>query len=70
MVAVVKKALRQDAIPRGVYTRDDIHGDTILDADVAIVGSGAGGATLAAELVTAYLERHDAALTRALEMIA
>lgn len=56
MVAVVRQALRQDAIPRGVYTRDDIHGDTILDADVAIVGSGAGGATLAAELAEGGLD--------------
>jgi choline dehydrogenase-like flavoprotein len=56
MVAVVKPALRQDAIPPGVYTRDDVHGDTILDADVAIVGSGAGGAALAAELAEGGLD--------------
>jgi choline dehydrogenase-like flavoprotein len=53
MVAVAKDALRQDVRPRGVFTRDDLHGDTVLDADVCIVGSGAGGAPLAAELAEA-----------------
>jgi choline dehydrogenase-like flavoprotein len=33
-----------------VVTRDDIAGDTLLACDVVIVGSGAGGATCAAEL--------------------
>ena len=26
--------------PRGVTTRDDVHGDIVLDADVVIVGPG------------------------------
>ncbi|HLU64857.1 MAG TPA: FAD-dependent oxidoreductase, partial [Kofleriaceae bacterium] len=43
-------ALRQDRIPPGVFTRDDLQGDTILGCDVVVVGSGAGGATAAAEL--------------------
>ena len=28
--------------PRGVFTRDDIHGDTVLDCDIVIIGPGAG----------------------------
>ncbi len=56
MVAAMKPALRQDVRPSGVYTRDDLHGDTVLDADVVIVGSGAGGATLAAELAEGGLD--------------
>lgn len=36
--------------PNGVYSRDDLTKDTTLYADVVIVGSGAGGGTLAAEL--------------------
>jgi choline dehydrogenase-like flavoprotein len=56
MVAVARPALRQDVRPDGVYTRDDLHGDTVLDADVVIVGSGAGGATLAAELAEGGLD--------------
>ena len=39
--------------PAGVFTRDDIRGETILGCDVVIVGSGAGGATMAAELAEA-----------------
>src|SRR5881394_1049874 len=51
MVAV---ALHESgANPRGVFTRNDIHGDTVLDCDVVIVGSGAGGAPVAAELAEA-----------------
>ena len=49
----VARALHEGARPRGVFTRHDIHGDTVLDCDVAIVGSGAGGATVAAELAEA-----------------
>ena len=56
MVANLRPALRQDARPAGVFTRDDVHGPIVLDADVAIVGSGAGGATLAAELAEAGLD--------------
>jgi choline dehydrogenase-like flavoprotein len=39
--------------PAGVSTRHDVHGDTELDCDVVIVGSGAGGAPIAAELAEA-----------------
>ena len=41
---------RPDHKPDHVFTRADIGGDTVLGCDVVIVGSGAGGATLAAEL--------------------
>jgi choline dehydrogenase-like flavoprotein len=56
MVAAFKPAFRQDSKPRGVFTRDDLQGDTVLDADVVIIGSGAGGATLAAELAEGGLD--------------
>jgi choline dehydrogenase-like flavoprotein len=36
-----------------VFTRADIHGDTVVDCDVVVVGSGAGGAPVAAELAEA-----------------
>ncbi|CAN5707706.1 GMC family oxidoreductase [soil metagenome] len=39
--------------PSNVLTRHDIKGDTVLDCDVVIVGSGAGGAPVAAELAEA-----------------
>jgi choline dehydrogenase-like flavoprotein len=51
MVAVALHETQQK--PRGVFTRDDIHGDTVLDCDVVIVGSGAGGSPIAAELAEA-----------------
>lgn len=44
------------ALPGNVFTRDDIRGDTALDCDVAIVGSGAGGAACAAELAEGGLD--------------
>ncbi|HEY1555193.1 MAG TPA: GMC family oxidoreductase N-terminal domain-containing protein, partial [Kofleriaceae bacterium] len=50
MVAV---ALHEGTRPSNVFTRADIHGDTVLDCDVVIVGSGAGGAPMAAELAEA-----------------
>jgi choline dehydrogenase-like flavoprotein len=47
-------ALREAAVrPKNVFTRDDIHGDAVLDCDVVVVGSGAGGAPVAAELAEA-----------------
>jgi choline dehydrogenase-like flavoprotein len=39
--------------PPGVFGREDICGDTLLGCDVVVVGSGAGGATLGAELAEA-----------------
>ena len=39
--------------PSNVFTRHDLKGDTVLDCDVVIVGSGAGGAPVAAELAEA-----------------
>ena len=44
------------ARPAGVFGREDITADTTLDCDVVIVGSGAGGATAAAELAEAGLD--------------
>ena len=52
MVAA-RPALVEGSRPHGVYTRHDIHGDTVLDCDVVVVGSGAGGAPMAAELAEA-----------------
>jgi choline dehydrogenase-like flavoprotein len=52
-MAVARPAVLEGARPRGVFTRHDIHGDTVLDCDVVIIGSGAGGATVAAELAEA-----------------
>lgn len=52
-MAVVRPALHEGERPRGVFTRHDIHGDTVLDCDVVVVGSGAGGAPVAAELAEA-----------------
>ncbi|HSN28875.1 MAG TPA: GMC family oxidoreductase [Kofleriaceae bacterium] len=49
-MAVARPALIEGARPRGVFTRHDIHGDTVLDCDVVVIGSGAGGSTVAAEL--------------------
>ena len=56
MVALPRAAVAQDRVPAGVTTRDLVHGDLVLDADVVIVGSGAGGATLAAELAECGLD--------------
>src|SRR4029453_2364449 len=50
---VAARALHEGLRPAGVYTRNDIHGDTVLDCDVVVVGSGAGGAPVAAELAEA-----------------
>ncbi len=50
---VAARALHEGIRPSNVFTREDIHGDTVLDCDVVIVGSGAGGAPVAAELAEA-----------------
>jgi choline dehydrogenase-like flavoprotein len=39
--------------PPRLFTRDDWTADRALECDVVIVGSGAGGATMAAELAEA-----------------
>ncbi len=46
-------ALHEGTKTRNVFTRADIHGDTVLDCDAVVVGSGAGGAPVAAELAEA-----------------
>ncbi|MEO8840412.1 MAG: GMC family oxidoreductase [Kofleriaceae bacterium] len=50
---MVASALHEGARPTNVFTRHDLHGDTVLDCDVVIVGSGAGGSPVAAELAEA-----------------
>jgi choline dehydrogenase-like flavoprotein len=55
MVAA-RSAVWREHKPRNLFTGDDVAGDTVLDADVVIVGSGAGGATMAAELAEAGLD--------------
>lgn len=56
-------ALPAPAIPRpqarpssNLFTREQIGGDTMLGCDVVVVGSGAGGATLGAELAEGGLD--------------
>jgi choline dehydrogenase-like flavoprotein len=52
-MAVARPALIEGTRPKGVYTRHDIHGDTVLDCDIVVIGSGAGGSSAAAELAEA-----------------
>lgn len=52
-MAVAKPALIEGNRPQGVSTRHELRGDTVLDCDVVIVGSGSGGAPVAAELAEA-----------------
>jgi len=52
-VAIARPALIEGKPPAGVSTRDDIYSDSVFDTDVVIVGSGAGGAPMAAELAEA-----------------
>jgi len=52
-MAVARPALLEGKPPRNVFTRHDHHGDSVIDADVVVIGSGAGGATIAAELAEA-----------------
>ncbi len=44
------------AAPRGLVRGADVTGDLSVDCDVVIVGSGAGGATMAAELAEAGVD--------------
>ncbi|MBT8492171.1 MAG: GMC family oxidoreductase [Deltaproteobacteria bacterium] len=46
-------AMRQDRVPKGVFTRDGVRPGQVIDCEVVVVGSGAGGATVAAELAEA-----------------
>lgn len=56
MVTAARPALHEGARPANVFTRHDLTADTTLDCDVVIVGTGAGGATLGAELAEAGFE--------------
>lgn len=56
MVALPRSAVHQGRLPDGVTTRDGLDRDSVFDCDVAIAGSGAGGATLAAELAECGLD--------------
>lgn len=54
MMSAARSAVAEPQItPANVFTRRDYRGDTAVDADVVVVGSGAGGATMAAELAEA-----------------
>ena len=43
-------------VPQGLTTGADVTGNLSVDCDVVIVGSGAGGATMAAELAEAGVD--------------
>ncbi len=50
----VVAALHEAAIrPRNVFTRPDVTHDLVIDCDAVVIGSGAGGAPIAAELAEA-----------------
>ena len=53
MAVAARPALIEDAKPPGVITRHDVRGDIVVDCDVVVIGSGAGGAPIAAELAEA-----------------
>lgn len=52
-MAAPRPAVLEGSPPAGVHTRHDLRRDTVVDSDVVVVGSGAGGATIAAELAEA-----------------
>ena len=55
-MAVQHAAPASEEQPGNVFTRDDIQSDIELACDVVVVGSGAGGATVAAEFAEAGYE--------------
>ena len=50
---VATAALLEGPRPANVFTRHDLTHDTVLDCDAVVIGSGAGGAPVAAELAEA-----------------
>jgi len=52
-MATAQPALYEADTPHNVFTRHDHRGPSAIDADVVVIGSGAGGATIAAELAEA-----------------
>jgi ketol-acid reductoisomerase len=56
MIASGTQLIPTSKRPAGVYGREDVSDHLELDCDVVIVGSGAGGATAAAELAEGGLE--------------
>jgi choline dehydrogenase-like flavoprotein len=53
VTAAAATALHEAAPPHNVVTRRDHRGSSVVDAEVVVIGSGAGGATVAAELAEA-----------------
>jgi choline dehydrogenase-like flavoprotein len=53
MVAAARPALHEGARPANVFTRHDLDRDTVVACDVVVIGTGAGGATIGAELAEA-----------------
>ncbi len=52
-MASARPALIEGQRPPGVFTRHELRGDTVLDCDAVVIGSGSGGAPIAAELAEA-----------------
>ncbi|MBP9086286.1 MAG: GMC family oxidoreductase [Kofleriaceae bacterium] len=51
--AILRDAVETHNRPRGVIAGSEVTADAVIDCDVVVVGSGAGGATMAAELAEA-----------------